>query len=82
MVDASPFLQQLVRHYAYTDFVRIVAQYYHEANQLDQVWFLLIDGYTIFCDWWPMSPYAAVQVCPSLKSPAHEVDETIFSFLS
>lgn len=66
MSEASPFFQQLVRLYAYTDFARTVAGYYKEASRYNQQHFLLFDGYNIFRDRWPASSFSASQVCPFL----------------
>ena len=66
MIEASPFLQQLVRLFAYGDFVRTVAEYFEEASQYNQHHFLLFDGYTILQDRWPASGYSPIQVRPLL----------------
>ena len=66
MTEASPFLQQLVRLYAYADFIRTVARYYKEASKYHQQDFLLAEGYIIFQDRWPACYYSAPQVRPSV----------------
>lgn len=66
MNEASPFLQQIVRLYAYADFIRKVARYYKEASDINQQDFLLVEGYSIFQDRWPACYYSAPQVCPSV----------------
>jgi len=66
MPVASPFLQQIVRLYAYADFYRTVAKYYQEACLHNQQQFLLFDGYTIFRDRWPATDISATYVCSSL----------------
>lgn len=62
MSVASPFLQQIVRLYAYADFYRTVAKYYQEASRYGQQQVLLFDGYMIFQDRWPAADYSATQV--------------------
>jgi hypothetical protein len=63
----SPFLQQIVRLYAYEDFRWTVARYYQEASQQNQQHVLLFDGYMIFRDRWPASDYSPTHVCSSLS---------------
>ena len=62
MREASPFLQHLVRAYAYIDFCRTVAQYLREAGILHEQKLLLFEGYAICRDRWPTSNYSAAQV--------------------
>ncbi|KIM42189.1 hypothetical protein M413DRAFT_26991 [Hebeloma cylindrosporum] len=61
MVVASPFIQYIVRLYAYSRFFRKVAQYYKEASKYQQQLFLLFDAYKIFRDRWPTSDIGPVQ---------------------
>jgi len=62
MAKASPFLRNLVRLYAYTDFAKTVAQYYREARILHERHSLLSQAHAIFCDRWPTNDYPVTEV--------------------